>query len=198
VTHVVLLGPQRFRPTVPEVAQTLGVGGPIATVTAGWQEREPDDAELDDLLAGRSANLGLYGRWLDVVDRDPEFAAADRRHRDRLEDLQDVYLLRLHHAMQAVYELERRVADPAIAGAELADAVAAVRALDARHRARLTEVHADFHADWPPHERPVSIELCSRIDHLDGVLTHQILAVHRPEEPECQLLLPQTDILPVH
>ena len=26
----------------------LGVEGPVATVTAGWQEREGDDAELDD------------------------------------------------------------------------------------------------------------------------------------------------------
>ena len=63
---VILLGPQR-RPTVDVVARSLGLGregldGPVATVTAGWQEREPDDGELTALLGGRAVNLSLYRR----------------------------------------------------------------------------------------------------------------------------------------
>jgi hypothetical protein len=62
--------------------------GPCAArsrpVTAGWQEREPDDAELDALLDGRSVNLRLHARWLDVLERDPEYAAAEREHRAAL------------------------------------------------------------------------------------------------------------------
>ena len=57
--RVVLLGPQR-RPTLDSVVRSLGSGGPWATVTAGWQEREPDDGELASLLGGAgSVNLGL-------------------------------------------------------------------------------------------------------------------------------------------
>jgi hypothetical protein len=171
--RVVLLGPQRFRPTVADALRSLDVGGSIATVTAGWQEREPDDAELDELLEGRTVNLGLHARWLDVTERDREFAAADRQRRDRLEELQSVYLLRLHHAIEAVYELQRRIGDPEIARVALEDAVGAVRALDAGHLARVAEVHAAFHEAWPPHERPViaahRAEVAQRIGDADAV-----------------------------
>ena len=81
--RIVLLGPQR-RPTLEGVARSLGLSGPglagpVATITAGWQEREPDDALLADLLEGRAVNLALYRRWLDVRDRDPEYSAGERR-----------------------------------------------------------------------------------------------------------------------
>ena len=96
--RIVLLGPQR-RPTLEGVARSLGLSGPVATVTAGWQEREPDDGELGALLGGRAVNLALYRRWLDVRDRDPEYSAGERRLAGVLAELQEVYLLRLDYAM---------------------------------------------------------------------------------------------------
>ena len=77
--RITVLGPQRW-PTLDAVVRSLDVAGPVATVTAGWQEREPDDAELDGLLGGRGINLGLHARWQDVLERDPEYAAAEREH----------------------------------------------------------------------------------------------------------------------
>ena len=44
---VTLLGPQR-RPSVEHVVGDLDQERPVATVTAGWQEREGEDAELSD------------------------------------------------------------------------------------------------------------------------------------------------------
>jgi Peptidase family S51 len=113
--RVILLGPQR-RPTVDAVVRSLvadgslAADGTVATVTAGWLEREPDDRELSALLEGRDVNLGLYGRWLDVQERDPGYAAGERRRQEVLADLQDSYLLRLDYALQAVYALQRRAA----------------------------------------------------------------------------------------
>ena len=69
--RIILLGPQR-RPTLDAAVRSLGLPGPFATVTAGWQEREPDDRELSALLGGRDVNMELYRRWLDVQDRDPD------------------------------------------------------------------------------------------------------------------------------
>ena len=84
-----MLGPQR-RPTLDTVAASLRPGaGPIATITAGWQEREPDDGALSEQLGSRDVNLSLYRRWLDVQDRDPDFAAAERQLRGVLEEVQD-------------------------------------------------------------------------------------------------------------
>jgi hypothetical protein len=154
--RVILLGPQR-RPTVDAVMHWLGLEGPVATITAGWQEREDDDAELGALVPGEAVNLGLYRRWLDVQDRDPEYAAGERRLQGVLAELQDLYLLRLDHALQAVYGLLRREANPASVTAA-GEAIAAVRDLDEAHLTRVNEVRREFFDRLRPHDRPVIAE----------------------------------------
>ena len=143
--RTILLGPQR-RPTLG----SLGLAGPFATVTAGWQEREPDDGELRAVLDGRSVGLDLYRRWLDVQERDPQYAAASRALADVLAELADLYLLRLDYALQAVYALQRRTS-----GSALAEAVASVRSLDDLHLAQVNEVRGEFFDRLRPHDRPV-------------------------------------------
>ncbi len=169
--RVVLLGPQR-RPTVDAVAAGVIADGaaelqgepadaPVATITAGWQEREGDDAELGRLLGGRDVNLRLYQRWLDVAERDQAFAAAERTLAEVLDQLQEGYLLRLDHALQAVYALqhssqgrgsERGVA---IRAAITAEAIAAVAELDEAHLRRVDHASGEFYARLAPHDRPV-------------------------------------------
>ena len=149
--RTILLGPQR-RPTLDAVLRAFPEG-PFATVTAGWQEREPDDGELQALLGGRGAGLSLYRRWLDVQERDPEYAVASRALEGVLGELADLYLLRLDYALQAVYALQHRTAD--LSGAAVAEAVAAVRELDAAHLERVNEVRGEFFERLRPHDRPV-------------------------------------------
>jgi hypothetical protein len=149
--RVVLLGPQR-RPTLDSVVRSLGLPGPFATVTAGWREREPDVGELVSLLGGPAVNLGLYRRGLDVAERDPEWAAAERETRRTLAGLQEVYLLRLDYALRAVYAVQRRAGVDADA---VSEAVAAVRDLDAAHLRRVNGMRGEFYARFPPHQRAV-------------------------------------------
>lgn len=151
---VTLLGPQR-RPTVDAVAASLPAGEPVATVTAGWQEREGDDAELSKLLGSRDVNLGLYRRWLDVAERDPAFAAGERTVQEVVGELQALYLLRLDHALQAVYEIGRRSGTDLLRASVLAESLAAVRDLDRAHLHRVSQVRLEFYADMRPHDRPV-------------------------------------------
>jgi hypothetical protein len=152
--RVTLLGPQR-RPTVDAVAASLPAGEPVATVTAGWQEREGDDAELSKLLGSRDVNLGLYRRWLDVAERDPAFAAGERTVQEVVGELQALYLLRLDHALQAVYEIGRRSGTGRLRASVLAESLAAVRDLDAAHLHRVSEARLEFYAEMRPHDRPV-------------------------------------------
>ena len=157
--RVILLGPQR-RPTLDGVVRSLSLAGPIATVTAGWQEREPDDRLLSTLLGGHDVNLGLYRRWLDVQDRDPEYAAGERKLAGVLGELEDTYLLRLDYALQAVYALQHRAGsgqDDADADA-IADAIAAVRELDEAHLHQVSSARGEFFAELRPHDRPVIAE----------------------------------------
>jgi hypothetical protein len=155
--RVTLLGPQR-RPTLDTVAASLYPEGPIATITAGWREREPDDGELSRLLGSRDVNLRLYQRWLDVQERDPVFAATERRLAGVLEELQDSYLLRLDHALQAVYAVQRRSDSDRLGASVLAEAIDAVRELDAAHLRRVSAVRGEFYQGLQPHDRPVIAE----------------------------------------
>ena len=148
---VTVLGPQR-RPTLEPVARAYGEVR-FATVTAGWQEREADDAELDGLLGGRSVNLGLHRRWHDVLDRDSELARAEVNHRAVLDELQELYAIRLDHAVRAVEAVQRSSGRPRTRAAALADAEAALRLLDEQHLRRVGTAQADFDAAWRPLER---------------------------------------------
>ena len=151
-----MLGPQR-RPTVDAAVRLLIADGPVATVTAGWQEREPDDQLLSTLLGGRDVNLGLYGRWLDVLDRDPSYAEGTRRLADVLGEMEDTYLLRLDYALQAVYALVHR-ADDAVSDEAVADAIAAVRELDEGYLQQVNSARGEFFEELRPHDRPVIAE----------------------------------------
>ena len=141
---VTLLGPQRFTPTMADVVRSLNIDGAVATVTAGWREREGDDAELDALLDGRSINLGLYARWLDVLERDAALAAANRRRVHVLSELQALYVVRLHHTLEGLYALERRGGLDHVLEAALEEAFDAVHQLDIRHLEQTAEVRDEF------------------------------------------------------
>jgi hypothetical protein len=156
--RVVVLGPQR-RPTLDSVARGLDLPGPVATLTAGWREREPDDAELDALLDGRSANLRLHGRWQDVLVKDPEYAAAELEHRAALRELQELYLVQLDGTLRALREVERYGGSRAeVREAARADAEAAVRLVDERHLVRVREARDAFESRWRPGERLAAAE----------------------------------------
>jgi hypothetical protein len=150
-----VLGPQR-RPSLAQVVQTLEPDAPLATVTAGWEEREPEDDGLQRLLGGRGTNLGLYGRWLDVLERDREFAVAARDHDAVLDELQQLYLVQLDAALGALYAVARRGdVRPRTMAAALADAEAVVRLVDQRHLTRVARAQEAFETAWRPAEREV-------------------------------------------
>jgi len=180
--RAILLGPQR-RPTLDAVVRSLDLAGPFATVTAGWQEREPDDGELSTILGGRVVKLELYRRWLDVQERDPEYAAAERALQAMAAELQELYLLRLDYALQAAYALQRRAQADQLGGTlteriaePVAEAVTAVRELDAAHLAHLGEVRGEFFAGLQPHDRPVITEHRAAVAGLLGEAAALVMA----------------------
>jgi len=180
--RAILLGPQR-RPTLDAVVRSLDLAGPFATVTAGWQEREPDDGELSTILGGRVVKLELYRRWLDVQERDPEYAAAERALQAMAAELQELYLLRLDYALQAAYALQRRAQADQLGGTlteriaePVAEAVTAVRELDAAHLAHLNEVRREFFARLRPHDRPVIAEHRAAVAGLLGEAAALVMA----------------------
>ena len=152
---ITILGPQR-RATLDKVARTLDADARVAVVTAGWQERESDDEELQRLLAGRGVNLELHSRWLDVLERDREFARAESEHRAVLDELQQLYLVQVDHALRAMYAVVQRAGErPRTFRAAQDDAMAVVRLVDERHLVRVAAAQEQFYSAWRPEERPV-------------------------------------------
>jgi preprotein translocase subunit YajC len=129
---------------------------PVATVTAGWQERESEDAELQELLGGRALNLGLHARWLDVHERDREYAHAEREHEAALSELRGMYLTQLDHALLAAYAIGHgRENRPRFSEAALRDAIEVIRLIDGQHLNRVRAAQHAFYAAWRPQERQV-------------------------------------------
>jgi hypothetical protein len=155
-SNVVLLGPQRLHPTLNVAVDALGIRGRIATVTAGWEEREREDQELAAHLHGRTHNLLLYERAGDVFSHDPELRGGLRACHEKLRKLQELYRVRLAHEMEAARELLRREAQPGWNGLvepEVRGAIEALRRLDDEHTQRVREVHVAFEREWKPASR---------------------------------------------
>jgi hypothetical protein len=148
----VLLGPQRFLTTAGTVVRSLAADGHVATVTAGWQERETDDAELHAVMEQRTRNLGLYGRLLDVLDHDPHFRDAALAHREAMDELAGVYSVRLQRALDSVYAVQRRLVRDDLADAALADGVRVVRSIDDWYLDLVDQLYAELEAAAPVSE----------------------------------------------
>jgi len=152
--RVTLLGPQRFMPTVGAVVQELGLAGPFALITAGWQVRETEDEELRAAIGGTAVNLGIYDEANAVYREDKELHLAIRARQTQLRELQELYRLRLDHAMDAAYRLVRITdKEEAILGPERESALEMVRSIDRHHLARVGELRAQHDARYRPLER---------------------------------------------
>ncbi|MFT4165489.1 MAG: hypothetical protein QM650_09635 [Microlunatus sp.] len=143
--EVTVLGPQRRTSGAKAAVAELIPRGGIATINAGWRERESDDGELSAVLDGRMVNLRLYQRWTELIGTDSEYAAAERKLADELEEQQAIYAVRLFHAVAALDEVNRRDKLPAARAAAVADGIRQLRALDAWHLAEVAESRQSFY-----------------------------------------------------
>ena len=151
---LLVLGPQRLRPTVRPALESIdAAGGRIAIVTAGWEEREGEDGELVDHLSGDVVNLHLHERAEDVFHHDPDLFEALRYRYDRRRKLRDIYRLRLDHALEAVRELMRMEGHDELLEEEREAALEAVRRLDAHHLEHTRELQLAFDQEHRPAER---------------------------------------------
>lgn len=155
---IVLLGAQRFDPTLGEAVTELGVEGKIAAITAGWQEREEEDDDLRQHLGGRTINLRLHARAEEVFRKDPDFHEAHRERQAILRHRQDFYRIRLEHALDAQYVIDNRAAPDDILEDEAHASIQAIREIDRMHLERCRRDRQEFDEHWRPTERPVIAE----------------------------------------
>ncbi len=149
-----LLGPQYHAPSLEELFSSLDLpDGPIGVVTAGWQEREGEDEEIDRYLNGRSVDLELYRRADVVFQADPELRQAHGEMQRQLRELERLYDKRLAHVRDAVLSLIRAEGDEALLGPEREHAMGQLRHLDTWHLKRIVEIRGAYEEEWNPSER---------------------------------------------
>lgn len=172
--RIVLLGPQRERPDAGAVVAGLGEPGPVALITAGWQEWEEDDDALRAAFGRDVVNLRLWGRAERVWRDDPELAVGHHALQESVRLLRRAYNARLAHAMDAWIELEALPGDAPVLEGERADALDGVRTLDRHHAERLRGLREAYYRRFDPLVRPAVVrereELRRALEHVRVVV----------------------------
>lgn len=152
-SQIAVLGAQRFDPSLRTAVEAMGVRGRIAIVTAGWQEREPEDEELAEHLGGHVINLRLHARADEVFKEDAEFRTAHRERQEALRHRQDFYRVRLEHALEAENVIRHRAVPANILAAQAEESAWAIREIDEWHLRACGEIRAAFEEKWTPLKR---------------------------------------------
>lgn len=141
----ILLGPQRPHRNLDEVFSNAGLpAGPVAVISAGWQEAEGDIDDVQAAVQRPLVDLNLYHRAETLFATEPVLEAAYRQRQDRLKDQQLLYRIRLRQAMLAARQIRRAAAQPDLVATEQRHAISQLRALDRHHLARVRAIQGEF------------------------------------------------------
>lgn len=154
----VLLGPQQLKQSLAAAVTALDVEGPIALVTAGWQEREDQDEDLPALFGRKLVNLRLYERGERVFAEDPEYARAHRARQDQLRQIQEFYKLRLERSFDAALDIARKAQHTDLEKEEVRVSLEHIRRIDAEHLERVTALREAYELQTRPLQRPVILK----------------------------------------
>lgn len=140
-----LLGPQRPTRNLDTAVTRAGVGdGPIAVISAGWQEAEGDIDDVEEVVGRELRDLRLYHRADELFAEDTRLHDAYRSRQDRLKEQQALYRLRLKQLAAAARQVLAADGDAEMLAAEQRHAIAQLRALDRHHLHRTEAIQRDF------------------------------------------------------
>ena len=171
----VLLGPQSPLPNLAEAVSNAGLpDGPLAVISAAWQEAEGDIDEIGNLLGRQVEDLYLYRRGEGLTAGDSELAAAARLRQDKLIDQQRMYRMRLKQLSIAARHMLNAEGDSEMIAAEQRHAIAQLRALDRHHLHRSESIWRDFNNAHNADSHPIlarhAEEVGEIIDRCAGVV----------------------------
>lgn len=162
---VVILGPQRPAPNLPEVLAAHGISGPVAVITAGWRHDEDElDALRRDLPKNRLVHLPIYAWFDEVHAEEPVLAAAYAARQKRIRQYKAAYRAQLQSALDAVSATQALIErDPSLFLPELHFLLTSLRAIDDRTVQRVNEIRDEFPATAQPWAYPAARDRHARI-----------------------------------
>ena len=151
----VLLGPQSPQQNIAEaVAKAELPAGPLAVISAAWQEAEGDIDVISKLLGRQLEDLYLYRRGEELMANHPELEAAARLRQHKLMDQQRMYRIRLKQLSIAARHMLKEDGDSELVASEQRHAIAQLRALDRHHLHRSESIWRDFNDAYNPDSYP--------------------------------------------
>lgn len=140
-----LLGPQRPHRNLEDAASRIGIeDGPVAVISAGWQEAEADIDDVEEVVGLPLHDLRIYERAESLFHADARLHDAYRKRQDQLKEQQRLYRLRLKQLAVAAREMLAADGDGDMLAAEQRHAVAQLRALDRHHLHRTEALQKTF------------------------------------------------------
>lgn len=140
-----LLGPQRPFVNLDSALLGSGIGdGPIAVISAAWQEAEGDIGDVQRLLNNPLTDLRIYGKANELFSADQTLHDAYRLRQDRLKAQQRLYRMRLRQLMIAARATLRADGETSVLAAERRHAISQLRALDQHHLRQVGKIHGRF------------------------------------------------------
>jgi hypothetical protein len=141
----IVLGPQRPQSRLADAMNRAALPeGPVAVISAGWQEAEGDIDDVRQHVGRPVRDLLLYQRAEKIFEQHKELQHAYRTRQERLIERQRLYRLRLRYLMDAARQIMRSDADPVLLATEKRHAIAQLRALDRHHLNCVTAIHKEF------------------------------------------------------
>ena len=142
---LILLGPQRPEVNLAHAVEMANLPpGPVALISAGWQEAENDIDHVREAVGRSLECLSLYQRTDEVFAASASLADDYRERQDRLMELQRLYRLRLRPLARAARQIFDADGDADLLAAEQRHAVSQLRALDRHHLHRTESIHRQF------------------------------------------------------
>jgi len=140
----ILLGPQNPRPNLRRAAEIIASDGPLVVISAGWRDSEGELDELREELGHPLQDLMIYHRAEEIFAREPDLRDLQRERQVKLQELQELYRIRLGPTIAAARKLMRAEARPELLRLEQRAAIAQLRALDRHHLRRIQAIHREF------------------------------------------------------
>ena len=146
-----LLGPQRPIRNIRAAIGRAGLpDGPMAVISAGWQEAEGYIDDVRELVQRPLIDLELYRRADTLLANDESLRLAYRERQDRLKEQQGLYQERLKQLMLAARQMLRASGDAEMIAAEQRHAISQLRALDRHHLHRVQAINKQFDDQYSP------------------------------------------------
>lgn len=165
--HCIVLGPQSPQPNLGDALSLAELpDGPLAVISAGWQEAEGELDAMEEIVQRPLMDLGLYRRVEEAEANDPALAQAVRNRQDRLQEQQRLYRLRLKQLSIAARQVLDTEGDADMLAAEQRHAIAQLRALDRHHLHRCESLWTAFADRFGPDSYPAVAQHRNELAHI--------------------------------